>query len=290
MLLLLKRLIRQTLNRKGFQIVPLSQHPPSNFMGLPALDIQTILDIGANAGQFATRIHQVLPAACVVSFEPLGDAFASLQETFAREGIRGSCHPFALGDEERSATIHRHVAHSPSSSLLATTSHHEGLDHRTQKQHDETIQLKRLDDAVVDLNILIKPGLFIKMDVQGFEDKVIDGGMKTFAQAKAVLTEINLDPLYEGQADFGGLCQRLFRLGFRYAGNFDQWQDADGHIVAVDALFCVDVRRADEIRVPDRGPSRPERRPRQSLDRLELDAGHEGAHRGRDHPTPASLD
>ena len=236
-LLLLKRLIRQTFNRKGFQIVPLAQHPPSNFMGLPALGIQTIFDIGANVGQFATRIHQILPAASIDSFEPLGDAFASLQATFAREGIRGRCHNFALGDEERSATIHRHVAHSPSSSLLSTTSHHEGLDHRTREQHDETIQLKRLDDTVRDLKINIAPELFIKMDVQGFEDKVIDGGRQTFARAKAVLTEINLDSLYEGQADFGALCQRLFGLGFRYAGNFDQWQDTDGHVVAVDALF-----------------------------------------------------
>lgn len=236
-MLLLKRLIRKALKNQGFHIVPLAQHPPSNGMGLPNLGIQTVFDIGANAGQFAQLIHRALPKASVYSFEPLSDAFASLQNVFAQHSIPGRCYNFALGDEAGSATIHRHVAHTPSSSLLPTTSYHQDVDHRTREQRDETIQIKRLDEALEELAIPIGPELLIKMDVQGYEQKVITGGLRTFGAAKAVLTEISLDPLYEGQADFAGLFQSLFALGFRYAGNYEQWQDPDGHVTSVDALF-----------------------------------------------------
>src|SRR5437868_3194933 len=42
--------------------------------------ISTVLDIGANAGQFAFAIHAACPEARIYSFEPLPDCFKRLQE------------------------------------------------------------------------------------------------------------------------------------------------------------------------------------------------------------------
>ena len=240
MILTLKKAIRSALNRRGFQIVPISQHPATNFMNLRSLGIDTVLDIGANAGQFATRIHEVLPRATVHSFEPLPGVFPLLEETFRREGIPGKCHPFALGNENKTEVMHLHVDHSPSSSILPTTEHHRGFDQRTVETREETIEIRRLDDILPSLALPAGSRTLIKMDVQGFEKNVILGGMVTFGRAKAVLSEISLDPLYVGQPSFDELHGIFTGLGFRYAGNYDQWQQDDGRIVCVDALYLAE--------------------------------------------------
>src|ERR1043165_5913347 len=49
-------------------------------------DIKTIFDVGANTGQFARAVHEVLPAAFIYSFEPLPDCFRELQ--VAMNGLR----------------------------------------------------------------------------------------------------------------------------------------------------------------------------------------------------------
>lgn len=237
MILALKKAIRSAFNKRGLQIVPLAQHPASNYMNLRSLGIDTILDIGANAGQFATRIHGVLPQATIHSFEPLPGIFPLLEETFRREGIRGKCHPFALGQTEEQLTMHLHVAHSPSSSILPTTKHHRELDKRTVETREETIQVRLLDEVLPTLSLPQDARIFIKMDVQGFEKNVLFGGMETFRKARAVLTEINLDPLYVGQPSFNELHDLFTGMGLHYSGNFDQWQQDDGRIVAVDALY-----------------------------------------------------
>lgn len=237
MKLLLKRFLRNYLNKRGFQIVPWSQHPPSNGMGLDKIGISTVLDVGANAGQFAGKIHTLLPSAEIFSFEPLIEEWKTLKQVFEKERITGRAFNFALGEKSGTTTINRHVTHSPSSSLLATTSLHESLDSRTAIQARETIAIRTLDDVVASESLHLKEKLLIKMDVQGFEDRVIRGGTVTFGKADVVLTEIMLDPLYEGQARFDGIANMLTDRGFHYAGNFDQWQGDDGHVMGADLLF-----------------------------------------------------
>ncbi len=240
MIVPLKNAIRSAFNKRGFQIVPTSQHPVTNFMNLRSLGIDTVLDIGANAGQFATRIHRVLPEAAVHSFEPLPGVFPLLEETFRREGISGKCHPFALGNEDKTEVMHLHVEHSPSSSILPTTEFHRGFDERTRETREESIEIRRLDGLASTLGLSVQSRILIKMDVQGFEKNVILGGMETFGRSKAVLTEICLDPLYEGQPSFAELHDMFTGLGLRYAGNYDQWQQGDGRVVCVDALYVAE--------------------------------------------------
>jgi hypothetical protein len=46
--------------------------------------IKTIIDVGANTGQFSRAIHEVLPEAYIYSFEPLSDCFSELKDSDAR--------------------------------------------------------------------------------------------------------------------------------------------------------------------------------------------------------------
>jgi hypothetical protein len=96
-----------------------------------------------------------------------------------------------------------------------------------------------LDDAVA--NILIQEPLFIKIDVQGYEDRVLAGGENTIRKAKLIMVETSFKEMYKGQVLFDGLYQWLTSRGFTYIGSMGQLEnDSTGEFIQADALFLRD--------------------------------------------------
>lgn len=194
----------------------------------------TILDIGANTGHSVRLFRELMPEVTIYSFEPLADCFHSVAEmlTASPPGKAFQC---ALGDTEEATTIHRNEF-TPSSSLLPMEAlHHEEFPYTTATT-EETIQVKRLDDVVAEL--VITPPMIVKIDVQGFEDRVIRGGEHTLLQAAAIVVELSSYSLYEGQPSFADVHDQLDRLGFVFRGTIDQMlSPTDGRILQFDALF-----------------------------------------------------
>jgi hypothetical protein len=60
----------------------------------------------------------------------------------------------------------------------------------------------------------------LKLDVQGFEDKVIIGGEDVVARAKIVIVEVSLQSLFEGGSLFDDVYRILKTRGFTYNENF----------------------------------------------------------------------
>ena len=88
-----------------------------------------------------------------------------------------------------------------------------------KRQSPLAVNVTTLDLFMNDLSTPLVGDILIKLDVQGYEDRVIRGGMDTFRKARACILEINLDHLYEYQADFQDLTHLLYSLGYRYMGN-----------------------------------------------------------------------
>ena len=93
-----------------------------------------------------------------------------------------------------------------------------------------------LDDWFVTQDI---PRPFVvKMDVQGYEDKVIRGGQKAFSQAAAVLAELSFTELYEDQPLATDLLLALRECDFEIADIYDISRDpVTGFGFQFDALF-----------------------------------------------------
>lgn len=144
---------------------------------------------------------------------------------------------FTLGDFEGEIEMLQHTEHSPSSSILKTTEVCETLYPFTKTQRSIIVKQTTLDKAVETFNIPLEPEILIKLDVQGYEDRVIRGGKRTFEMARACILEVCLDELYEGQANFREVVNLLYDLGFRYAGNLQQSYADDGHVIYIDAVF-----------------------------------------------------
>ena len=197
-------------------------------------DIHTIFDIGANTGQFASQFQRFFPDAEIYSFEPLKDCYNDLLKEMGHFS-KFHAFNFALGDKNGKTQIY-HNNFSPSSSLLFMEELHKKAFPYTEKVNIEEINIRRLDD-IID-NLYIKDNILIKIDVQGFEDKVILGGEKLISRASVLILETSFQPLYQGQLLFEGIYELVREMGFVYAGSEHTLRSPnDGSILQCDSLF-----------------------------------------------------
>lgn len=225
--------IRKIIQKTGFDLHRV--HKGATKMEyLGHLNVNTVLDIGANEGQFATEIRSILPHAHIYSFEPIRDCFLNLQKKFTSDK-NFTAFNFGLGSERGIVTMNKNV-YTPSSSLLEMADAHKKLFPHTISSSEETITIERLDDQID--NIQIRNNLLIKVDVQGFEDRVITGGIKTFKNAHAILIENSFVTLYKNQPLFDDIYNTLTNIGFTYKGSLQEKIDpVTGAIVSEDSLF-----------------------------------------------------
>ena len=233
----MKNTIRRGINRLGFDVIRLKRSPKRTLLGLAGHHIASIIDVGANKGQFARMISDFFPRAELYCFEPLADPYRELSAWAQTQNGRVQCFQLALGMQEEEAEMHLHEWHTPSSSLLASTDNCHQLYPQTQTERMTPVSISTLDGALKDALDNMQPGILLKLDVQGFEDRVLQGGSLVLSKCRAVLLEVCLEPLYEEQADFLDLAQLMYDAGFRYAGNFDQAYGDDGRVVFMDAVF-----------------------------------------------------
>lgn len=233
----LKSLVRRAVGAMGYSITRLSQSPGETLLGLQMLPIHTVIDVGANLGQFARIASKVYPRATIYCFEPQPLVYERLL-TWA-ETTNGQVVPFqtALGAEESNLDLIVHVEHDPSSSFLESTRILDEIYPFTVAHAKRRVPVTTLDSLLRAGSVKLEPDTLVKLDVQGYEARVIAGARETLSKARVVITEINLDELYQGQATFEGIGRSLTGLGFRYAGNLDQVRGTDGHVVYVDAVF-----------------------------------------------------
>ncbi len=237
---LLKRAVQRLLRPAGYQIVKISRPrdettrpAPRPWSWLATLDIGTLVDVGANTGQFARHFRALRPDCLVYSFEPLRECFEELETSMRGPGFRAF--NVALGESEGTTTILR-SGFSPSSSLLAMEAAHKDLYPFSAAITPETVALRRLDSYLDD--ITIRGSLLVKIDVQGAEAQVLRGGRQLISRADAVVAEVGYLPLYRGQATIQQIADLLDGCGLAFMGIVDQIvRSPDALPVYGDALF-----------------------------------------------------
>ena len=220
----------------GVHVARLSKQPATTVLGLTHRPIDLVIDVGGNSGQFAQIARAKFPGAHIISIEPLPGPFAQL-EGWAKNDGNTTALNIGVGEVDAVLPINLHVDHSPSSSMLST--HGGGLGIFPQMTRQETIKVpvRRLDDVLAEIGRPAGPNTLLKLDVQGFEEYVLRGAPETLRKVSALLTEVSIDTMYEGQAEFFNLCQLAYSAGLRYAGNYSQYPANDGHVIFLDACF-----------------------------------------------------
>jgi len=77
----------------------------------------------------------------------------------------------------------------------------------------------------------------LKLDLQGFELEALRGLGRRLGEVRAILTEVELAPLYDGQPLFADVDLFLRAQGFRLFHLYELWSHPDGQVTAADALY-----------------------------------------------------
>jgi FkbM family methyltransferase len=195
---------------------------------------RSVLDVGANAGQFTVAAAKLLAPQTIHSFEPLSSSYQALLANTARlQGV--TTHQIALGsvDGQADITVNR-FPHS--SSLLPLGARHAQAFPEAMEQRTERVEVRRLD-SVVAASELARPCL-LKLDVQGFEKEVLKGARESLRSVDYVIAELSFRELYVGEPLFDDMCAFLKDNGFSFLRPLDFLRDPrNGEILQMDALF-----------------------------------------------------
>jgi FkbM family methyltransferase len=175
------------------------------------LQIEWLLDVGANRGQFGKLMRRAGYDRRIVSLEPLSDAFAALQEVASADPL-WSAQRGAAGAEPGRQVIHVST-NSVSSSLLPMGERHLELGERAAYTRDEEVEVTTVE-AVVAAHGIDPARSMLKADVQGYESAVLDGAGPTLGRFAMLELELSLLELYEGQQLLPELVSRLTGDGF----------------------------------------------------------------------------
>lgn len=195
--------------------------------------VATVIDIGANRGQFALAVRDCLPHADVVSIEPLETPAGVYQEVFKGDG-KTSLVVGAVGPDKGSATMHI-SARDDSSSLLSIGELQTVNFPGTGEVSTATVEVGPLSHFV-DIETLLSPRL-LKLDVQGFELEALRGCEDQLDLFTWVYVECSFVELYQQQGMAHEVIQWLGDHGFNLSGVYNVSDDANGIPIQADFAF-----------------------------------------------------
>lgn len=208
----------------------------NNLKWLQEFDIKTVFDVGANTGQFATFISELIGRDTLVySFEPIKECYEKL--LLLKSKYKNIIpYNYALGDINTNKLMYKNNF-TPSSSLMEISDVSISNFPFTKHHEIETIVLKKLDDIYKDFNI--KENVLVKIDVQGYEEHVLSGGEDFLKKIpKLVIIESSIKNLYIDEPSFNNIYHKMIYLGYKYRGNLDQlFSPINGEILQVDSIF-----------------------------------------------------
>jgi FkbM family methyltransferase len=207
------------------------------FRWLQKLDIRSVFDVGAHQGEFARKIHGILPDAKVFSFEPVPACYEELART-ADGGAWHRTFNTAIGRSKGELTMNQNEF-TPASSLLPISDAMRRELPFAVASVPVTVGVETLD--AISSGLELADNVMVKIDVQGYEAEVIAGAGRTLERAKLVVVETSFQRLYAEQPLFHTVYDELTTRGLRYLGSWDrQPSPADGFPLQEDSIFIRD--------------------------------------------------
>ena len=200
---------------------------------LNGLNAGTVVDVGANKGQFALLALALFPQAKIYAFEPLAGPFARLTAWGRRED-RLICRRLALAQTAGTQVMHV-SARADNSSLRAITPRQTAQFPGTERVGEEEVAVARLDEVLCPAD-LVEPAL-LKIDVQGGELDVLRGATALLPYFEWVYVECSFVEFYQGQDLIDEVTEFLAQAGFSPTVYWRTCRDAAGAPMQADVLF-----------------------------------------------------
>ena len=165
--------------------------------------IDTIIDVGAHNGEFATKMRSCRFRGRIISFEPVSAFHQLLLNKSRADGAWEIAPRMGLGATPSALEIKILGSHSSFQKMLYQS-----------ESGSEIVNVRTLDDVLPEFKIPDSAKIALKIDVQGFEKDVLDGALKTLGRVKAILIEVSLKPLYVGEVYYLEMLSYLRDKGF----------------------------------------------------------------------------
>jgi FkbM family methyltransferase len=196
----------------------------------------TLVDVGANIGQFAGHAFAVCPQARVLSIDPIPENVEACRRTHGgRSGYEVVQVALGARSEPR-ITLHVHPF-SQASGLLPVSGlardRFRSLDHAARAVD---VRMTTLDE-LLESRPHLRPIDLLKLDVEGYEVQVLRGAALSLARTRNLLVETQVQPMHEGAALFDEVCHLARSAGFAFRGVFGEIRDAYGDLLMLDLLF-----------------------------------------------------
>lgn len=239
---MLKNLVKSCVKQYGCEILG----PGRSYAAQKSLasvirqeQINLVLDVGANTGQFAAELREYGYNGKIISFEPLESAHAQLCNQAKSDPNWTIADRTAVGAAVGSVEIHV-SGNSVSSSILNMLPSHSEAEPESRYVGIEKVPVNPLDDLCT---LFSGARVLLKIDVQGYEKQVLEGAHRVLAACRAVVAEMSLVPLYEGQVLAADLWSFLVAAGFEPWSLEPGFRDpVTGRMLQLDGVF---VRRSN---------------------------------------------
>lgn len=195
---------------------------------------KTILDIGANVGQFAVAAAKMFPDATVYSFEPDPDTVQALRKNVsAIERVK--VRELALGEEPGEVVFNVNKNTQVSSILPLHPGRLEAFPDATVTK-TINVPLDTLDRVF--RNVEMESPILLKIDVQGYEDRVLKGAVELLQRVDYILFEASMKQLYEGERTFVEMIKLMEGFGYVFLRPLNHHvSPLNGEVIEMDVLF-----------------------------------------------------
>ena len=211
----MKNFLKRLFNTFGFEVhrlQPNLDYGSQIIAAMRKVDIDVLIDIGANIGQFSSEIRSKGYTGKIISFEPLTSAREILINKAAKDRNWIIHDRVAIGDQNGFVDINI-SKNSYSSSILPMLKTHLDASINSEYIGKEKTQIITLD-SVADNYLDKDSNCFLKIDTQGYETQVLNGAPKILSKAKGVLCELSLVKLYDGQDLWRDMITRFEKEGY----------------------------------------------------------------------------
>lgn len=195
----MKKLIKKVLEFFNLRLIKISKNENLNDVLnylFYKLNINILLDVGANSGQFGLKNRNSGYKKTIISFEPLKKVFNVLKKNSINDKY-WKCENIAIGNKD-GETIINESNYSLSSSLLPISKEHLRAKENSNYIAQHKVLIKKLDTYIKE-NSLENDNIFLKIDTQGTEYDVLKGLDLNLHKIKGILCELTLTELYVGQ-------------------------------------------------------------------------------------------
>ena len=177
-------------------------------------DINFVIDAGAHSGQFASTLYGYGGYKGEIhSFEPVKKYYDVLAGwLYYYPGWKA--YNAALGDVPGSSVIYLGKGHGGTSSLLNQTDNLQHFAPDCALEGTQEIMVHRVDELFGEVIDNPDKRVFLKLDVQGFENRVLASCGDHLSQIKMLQVEMSAITFYKNQSSLGQLCSDLENAGF----------------------------------------------------------------------------